>query len=239
VRAEPDTASLFPEVAAEGSLAAALCRAAHAKGYPLDVVGPDHDPLLHASLPTATTGREPLRVSAWRLEPRWSISGYGRGAGTGEAKWLISGNTQDLTEIAVAAHGWQSGLSLTEIARMATFVELTGHFEVPNDDPMHAIASQWSYLRSDAHRAAWPEQHALIEAAYARTEMRSRYAFTSHWSLRFPASNDQSPSPDLVCLEASPGGYTVRARWNGPIIGQTATADEAVALAMHHLPATP
>ncbi len=238
MRTEPDPAHLFPEVVAEGSLAAALRKAAHGKGYVLDIVGPDQDPLRHASVPSPATGREPLGVSAWRFEPRWSISGFGRGAGSGEPKWLISGSTQDLTEIAIAAHGWQNGLSLSEIARIAPFVELTGYLEVPDDDPVHAIASQWSYLRADALRAAWPEQHELIEAAYARPEMRSRHAYTSHWSLRFPTSGDQTSSPDLVCLEASPGGkYTVRARWNGPIIGQTAMAEEAVSVAINHLPA--
>ena len=234
---EPDPANLFPDVAALGSLAAALRAVGEARGYALDVVQNENDRLRAASVPTSRTGREPLAVDGWQLERRWSITGFGCGGGA-ESRWLISGATQDLGRIAVAAHGWQSGLSLAEIEELAPFVELTGHIEVPDDSPVHVIASEWAYLRKDAERSGWMEHQTLIEAAYARREMRQLYAFTSHWSLRLAAAPAKSRPDDLICLEASRGGrFTVRTRWNGPVIGRTATAEEAVSLAVAHLPA--
>ncbi|WP_442934398.1 DUF6193 family natural product biosynthesis protein [Micromonospora sp. CPCC 205546] len=237
MRVEPDPANLFPDVAALGSLATALCAVGEARGYALDVVQNENDRLRAASVPTSRTGREPLAVNGWRLERCWSISGFGCGGGT-ESRWLISGATQDLGWIAVAAYGWQSGLPLAEIERLTPFVELTGHIEVPDDSPVHAIASEWAYLRKEAERSDWMEHRALIEAAYARREMRQLYAFTSHWSLRLAAAPAKSRPDDLICLEASRGGrFTLRSKWKGPVIGRATTAEEAVSLAVAHLPA--
>ncbi len=135
--------------------------------------------------------------------------------------------------VGVASYGWQNGLSLTEIEDSADFVELTGQLEVPDDSPGHAINSDWSYLRRDAERCGWPEHQALIEAAYAHPELRRLHAFTSHWSLRLTASPLDSRGTDMVCLEAARDGqFTVRTSWEGQIIGRTATAEEAVSLAV-------
>ena len=67
MRVEPDPADLFPDVAAVGGLAAALRTAAEARGYALDVIQSGNDLLSAASVPSSATGREPLRVSGWRL----------------------------------------------------------------------------------------------------------------------------------------------------------------------------
>jgi hypothetical protein len=64
---------------------------------------------------------------------------------------------------------------------------------VPNDDPVHAIASNWSYLRTDAARDGWPAHQALIEAAYARPEL-SRGAVPS--PRRWLAQELERPDPD-------------------------------------------
>jgi hypothetical protein len=232
VRVEPDPADLFPEVAAQGSLAIALRAAADARGFVLDVVEDERNKIRSASIPTSRTGREPLGVSGWRFERRWSISGFGCGGGS-RSRWLLTGRTDDLGTVAVASFGWQNELSLHEIEARAPFVELTGHLEVPDDSPAHAIASNWSYLRRDAERSGWPEHQALIEAAYARPEFRTLYAFTSHWSLRLVTSTSEDRPRDLVCLEAARDGeFTVRASFNGQVIGRTTTAEEAVSLAV-------
>jgi hypothetical protein len=56
--------------------------------------------------------------------------------------------------------------------------------------------------------------------------------------LRFSTTTGFRFSPDPVCLEASSfAGYVVKASWMGALIGEAATAEEAVALAVHHLPA--
>ena len=230
VRTRQDPADLFPEVAAQGSLAIALRAAAATRGLVLDVVEIQQNRIGSATVPTTGRGREPLGVSGFAWEHRWSIGGFGRGGGT-KSRWLLSGSTDDLGWVAVAAHGWQHGLSLDEIDASAPFVELTGQLEVPDDSPVHAIASNWSYLRRDAEREGWPEHQTLIEAAYAHPRLRELHAFTSHWSLRLAASAAED-GRDLVCLEASQGGnFTVRTAWSAQIIGQTTTAEEAVALA--------
>jgi hypothetical protein len=232
MRAEPDPADLFPDVAAQGSLAIALRAAASRLGLVLDVVEDDGNRIGRATVPTTPMGREPLRVQGWTFERRWSISGDGRGGGT-TSRWLLSGKTDDIESVAVAAHGWQNGLSLAEIEASTPFVELTGQLEVPDDSPAHAIASNWSYLRREAETSGWPEHRALVEAAYARPELRALFAFTSHWSLRLRTGPPEDRGTDLVCLEASRGGpFTVLAKWGGQVIGRTATADEAVSLAV-------
>ncbi|GIF76746.1 DUF6193 family natural product biosynthesis protein [Asanoa siamensis] len=232
--AYPDPADLFPDVAAAGGLADVLRAAARARGLDLDVVG---DEIAHAEVPTEAGGRAPLRVSAYTWERTWSMSGSGRGGGT-KSRLLLTGATGDLGSIAVVAHAWQRGRSLAEIASLAPFVALTGHLEVPDGSVAQAIASQWAYLRAGAERSDWPEYRELIETAFARPELRALYAFTSHWTLRLQA-DDTLEQFDLVCLDAPHDGgpFTVRTRWSGALVGETATAAEAVAVAVAHLPA--
>lgn len=230
----PDPADLFPEVAAQGSLAISLRAAAAAHELVLDVVEVQQNRIGSATVPTTGKGREPLGVSGFAFEHRWSITGFGRGGGT-KSRWLLSGSTDDLGSVAVAAHGWQKGLLLDEIEATAPFIELTGQLEVPDDSTVHAIASNWSYLRRHAERSGWPEHKALIEAAYAHPGLRALHAFTSHWSLRLAASPAED-GRDLVCLEASrAGNFTVRAAWSEQVIGQTTTAEEAVSLAASYV----
>jgi hypothetical protein len=235
VRAQPDPADLFPEVAVHGSLAVALRVAADGRGVVLEVVEHEWNRIGSASVPTSMTGREALRVSGWPFERRWSVDGFGSGGGT-RSRWLLSGDTDDLSLVAAACYGWQTRSSLDEIRLSAPFVELTGQLEVPDDSSVHAIASDWSYLRADAQRSGWPEYRALIEAAYARPELRSLHAFTSHWSLRIRSAPPEDRTDDLVCLDASRGGsFTVLAGWHGPVVGRTATAEEAVSLAVGYI----
>jgi hypothetical protein len=219
-------------VAARGSLAAALQVAAVEQelSFPVDVT--ESDPLRHAVVPSATPHREGLVVNAWYVQRRWAINGSGQG------KLLIGGNTQDLAEVARAAQAWRDGVPLTDIQQVAPFVELTGRFEVPDQNPDQVVVSEWQYLRKGAQDSDWPEHRALIEAAYAEPKLRQLYSYTSHWSLRFSTTTRFPFSPDVVCLEASQrGAYVVRARCMGEILGETDTANEAVALAVRHLPA--
>ncbi len=84
----------------------------------------------------------------------------------------------------------------------------------------------------------WKEPYqALIEAAYAEPALRALYPFTSHWALRFAATT----RPDLTvvgpCLTAgSDGTFGLGRGIITPDLGRFATAHEAVALAVQHLP---
>ncbi|MEU7867379.1 DUF6193 family natural product biosynthesis protein [Dactylosporangium sp. NPDC049140] len=239
VRTTPDPAVLYPDVAARGSLAAALQALGAEQGLTLAVTATESDPLRHALVPSATPGREELVVGAWHFERRWSITGAGTGNGSGRSKLLIQGDTQDLGAVARAAQAWRDGVPLPEIDRMVSFVELTGRYEVPDDSPAHLVASEWGYMLKDAQDADWPEYLALIKAAHAEPDLRQLYPYTSHWSLRFSAPA-RPAFADPVCLEASRGGaYTVRAYWMGPVLAKVATAAEAVSIAVRHLRTAP
>ncbi|MBH0244663.1 hypothetical protein I3W98_20120, partial [Streptomyces cavourensis] len=100
--------------------------------------------------------------------------------------------------------------------------------------------SEWQSMRLEAAELeyAWKASYqALIEAAYAEPALRALYPFTSHWALRFSATT----RPDLTvvgpCLTAgSDGTYGLGRGIITSDLGQFATAHEAVALAVQHLP---
>ncbi|GAA4556645.1 DUF6193 family natural product biosynthesis protein [Planotetraspora kaengkrachanensis] len=228
----PDPSTLYPDVAAKGSLAAALQAVVAEQGFSFPVIVSESDLLRLAAVPSATPHRETLIVTGWHFERRWSVGGSGKG------KLLIYGETEDLNEVVRAAQAWREGVPLPEIRKAAPFVELTGRYETPDDSPAHVVASEWQYMLKDAQDSNWPEYLALIEAAHAEPKLRQLYPYTSHWSLRFSTTTAYPFSPDFVCLVASQGGtYSVRAHWGGPVLAEVATAKEAVSMAVRRLPA--
>ncbi|MEU8110702.1 DUF6193 family natural product biosynthesis protein [Micromonospora sp. NPDC048947] len=174
-------------------------------------------------------------MSASHVERRWYVRGCERDQGLA----LIEGDTVDLAQVARVAQTWHDGAPLTEIPKAASFVKLTGWFEVPDRDPAGLVESEWRHLRTEAAEVDWPEYHALVEAAYAEPKLRRLYPFTSHWSLRFSTSTRPSLSRDvLVCLHPRRGkDYIVTMGFTGQELGETATAEEAVSLAARNLPA--
>ncbi|WP_327039684.1 DUF6193 family natural product biosynthesis protein [Micromonospora maris] len=231
----PDAAVLYPEVAAAGSLAAALRVVAARQGLSLPVPVTASSSLYGAGVPTIVEHREALEVSASRVERRWFICGRERDLGLA----LVEGNTVDLAQVVRAAQAWHDGASLTEIPEAAPFVKLTGRFEVPDRDPARLVESEWRHLRREAAEVDWPEYSALIESAYAEPRLRQLYPFTSHWSLRFSTTTRPRLSHDvLVCLHPGQGkDFTITMGYMGQEIGKTATAEEAVSLAVSNLPA--
>jgi hypothetical protein len=250
MRTTPDPAVLYRDVAAAGSLASALQAVAAEQGLSLVAVPAESDLLRFASVLSSGPGREALTVSAWHMERTWYIRGRGRGKGSGQPQFLLEGTTQDLNEVPRVALAWRDGMPLHEIDELASFVELTGRYEVPDDSPAHLIASEWGYLRKDAQNTGSPEYQALIEATYAHPALRQLYPFTSHSSLLFsavvptvhaaPAGLANSThffSDALICLQAwHSGSYKVRKPFHGPILAETATAKEAAFLAARLLP---
>ncbi|MEU1783759.1 DUF6193 family natural product biosynthesis protein [Streptomyces abikoensis] len=107
-------------------------------------------------------------------------------------------------------------------------------------DPVHLTEVEWQSLRQEASEleVAWQETYqALVEAAYAEPALRALYPFTSHWALRF--STTTRPRLTIVgpCLTANRDGtYGVGRSLISADLGQCATAHEAVALAVRHLP---
>jgi hypothetical protein len=234
--APPDPSVLYPDVAAFGSLATALQAEAEA-GLAGDLVtSPDFDPLLHATVTSMLPHREPLQISAWSHERRWSI----RGTEPFQSLSLIDGRTDDLAEVARAARAWHDGAALNDIRKAVPFVHLTGRFEVPDLDSARLVESEWQSMRVEAGELgyAWQKTYqALIEAAHAEPALRALYPFTSHWVLRFSTTTRPRLTVVGPCLTAgSDGTYGVGTGIITPDLGLFATAHEAVAVAMRHMP---
>lgn len=111
----------------------------------------------------------------------------------------------------------------------------------PGSRPPAPDRLQWRHLRTDARTAPWPTQVELIEAAYARPELREIYAFTSHWTLRLatvlpperPVVSPGKASINTICPAASHKGViTVEDDFASPPLAETTIADEAVSIAL-------
>ncbi|WP_234352296.1 MULTISPECIES: DUF6193 family natural product biosynthesis protein [unclassified Streptomyces] len=180
--------------------------------------------------------REPLRISAWAHQRRWSI----RGTEPFQSLSLIDGSTDDLAEVTRAARAWHDGAPLNDIHRAAPFVHLTGRFEVPDLDTARLAESEWQSLHVEAREADYVWQgtyQALIEAAHAEPALRALYPFTSHWALRFSTTTRPRLTVVGPCLTAgSDGTYGVGTGFITPDLGLFATAHEAVAVATRHMP---
>ena len=232
----PSPSVLYPDVAARGSLAAALRDAANGRLDAVALTSADAAPLLHATVASPLAYRDSLQVNAWPHERRWSI----RGAEPYLGLALVDGDTDDLAEVAEAVRAWHDGVSLDELRRAAPFVHLTGRFDVPDHDPARLTESEWLSMRRQAAELeyAWQGTHqALIEAAYAEPALRALYPFTSHWALRL--STTTRPHLTIVgpSLSAnSDGTYGVGGGLMDNDPGVFTAAREAVAQAVRQLP---
>ncbi|MFD4915269.1 DUF6193 family natural product biosynthesis protein [Streptomyces virginiae] len=230
---EPDPAVLYPDVAAHGSLAAALQAAAADRGLSLRLAVTPSDPLCHATITSVVPHRHSSHVLAHRHERRWSI------VGSFNDRLMICGSTKDLRELPRVIRGWAEGDGLDEIRQAATFDVLTGRFEVPDNNPADVIASEWQWLLKGADDADWPQYQALIEAAHAEPRLRRLYPCTGHWTLGFSPTPDSLYTPSFVSIDSplGTGDYIIRERWNGPALHHVTTAAEAIAIAVDRIPA--
>ncbi|MFH0516657.1 DUF6193 family natural product biosynthesis protein [Streptomyces sp. M41] len=230
----PDPAVPFPDVAARGSLGAAIRAAADEAGLFVAVTDAGSSPLQSTVVDSELPYRNALIVSAYAHERRWSI----RGEESLQGLALIEGVTDDLTQLARVAQTWQAGLPLADISRAAPFVRPTGRFEVPDGDPVRLAESEWQHLRLEAGERDRPEYHALIEAAYAEPTLRRLYPFTSHWTLRFSSTTRPRLTITGPCLIArDTDDYTVSTGFTGAgVLARATTAREAVTAAVRHLP---
>jgi Family of unknown function (DUF6193) len=235
----PDPEFLYPDIASQGSLAAALEVAAKQLALEIPVTSATDDKLLSASVESRLPHRHPLRVRARNRERTWSISGRD----SFQDLALVDGQTDDLSEIARAAYAWHTGAALEEIRRDTPFVHLTGRFEVPDRDPVRLAAAEWECLRTEARELVWdwaPAYHALIEAAYAQPALRKLYPFTSHWALRFAtsASRQITDSVGPIVIAHSAGRYSVRADLAADeSLAEATSAPEVIAATMRFMPA--
>ncbi|MER6479487.1 DUF6193 family natural product biosynthesis protein [Streptomyces filamentosus] len=230
----PEPATLYPEVAAAGSLAAALRAVAAGTLDGVPLTSPAAEPLYSASVRSVLPHREPLRISAWKYERMWSASADER---LTELP-VLRGETDDLAEVARAVRAWHDGEPPEDVHAAAPFVRPTGRLELDRPDPARMVAYEWQALRTEAAELATPWAHAyreLVEAAGAVTELSELYPFTSHWALRF--SSATRPYMDVVgpVLWCADDGFRAAELMSerGAAFG---TAREAVAEALRLLP---
>ncbi|MGW3324258.1 DUF6193 family natural product biosynthesis protein [Streptomyces virginiae] len=230
---EPNPAVLYPDVAAHGSLAAALRAEAAAQGMSLPLAVTSSDPLRHATVTGVVPHRHSSYVAAWRHERKWGFWG------SSNDRLMICGSTQDIRELPQVIRGWAEGAGLDEIRQAATFDLLTGRFEVPDKNPADVITSEWQWLLKDADRTDWPQYQALIESAHAEPKLRRLYPYSSHWALGFAEKPDSPYTPSFVSIGSPHGAghYTIREWCNGPVLHHVTTAAEAIAIAVDRIPA--
>jgi hypothetical protein len=222
---QPD-GDLYPDLAAAGSLAAALARTAERMGVNLDIrPARDGSRLTCASIHTP---RGHFGVNTGAVE-RWFITSlWWRGVE------LTRGHTKDLTAVVGAAETWASGASLADLCTAWPHLGLWEMAQAHERGPGDMVAVKWQRLRQHAALIVAP----LVEAAYAEPRLRMLYPFTSHHDLHFSRCTGFPYSFDVPFIQHLPGGrYLVAGLRRGRVVGDADDPASAVALVVAGLPA--
>ncbi|MET9663574.1 DUF6193 family natural product biosynthesis protein [Streptomyces sp. NPDC006510] len=225
---------LYPDVVAVGSLAAALEQLAAELGVDLTVVPGDWGPRVSAGIASSVPERKPLSVHLG-AESRWfGVSGWSRGVE------LITGATPDLADVVRAGAAWGQGRSLRELRTELPFLRSSERAEAHERGPDAVVELQWRMMREQAaEEPGFTGFGELVEAAHAEPRLRQLYVFSSHWTLGFSSCTGY-PSRNEVAIVPSYEGSPFRLKrhpLSDDVLGEAATAEEAVALAVRHLPA--
>lgn len=229
IRPNPD---LYPDLAAAGSLAAALEQVAIDLGLDLgEVMRSDSDPNW-ATVTGSAAGRESYSIWLGSQERWFIIEGWSRGVR------LIHGKTEDLHAVTSAAAAWRTGATLRGVRDLCSFVTFSELAEAHERGPAEAVTMKWRLLREELREdIPFPTVRDLVEAAFAEPKLRHLYPFTSHWSLHFTTCTGfpftwQVPFVDPL----SDGRYRVCGPHRGTVVGEADTAEEAIALVVCHMP---
>ncbi|MDX3455692.1 DUF6193 family natural product biosynthesis protein [Streptomyces sp. ME02-8801-2C] len=224
---------LYPDLAAAGSLAAALEQLVSDLGVDLTVVSHAGGSPVSAEIASSVPGREPLAVSVGAEARRFVVSGWSQGV------QLITGATPDLENVVRAGLAWGESGSLRELRAGLPFLHSSERAEAHERGPVAVVEYQWRAMREQAAEApTFHEFAALVEAAHAELRLRQLYVFSSHWTLGF-SSCTRHPFRVEVAIAPSRNGssYRVMKHPHAETFTETATAEEAVALAVARLPA--
>ncbi|WP_313896956.1 DUF6193 family natural product biosynthesis protein [Streptomyces sp. GC420] len=225
--------NLYPDLAAAGSLAAALEQAAAGLGVDLVTVPGDWGVPVSARIAASVPDREPLSVHIG-AESRWfGVSGRSRGVE------LITGGTPDLDDVVRAGVAWGEGRTLRELQELQPFLQFSELAEAHERGPAAAVETQWCLMRRQAADAPdFPQFGLLVEAAHAEPRLRQLYPFSSHWTLGFNTHTGIPCLPEVAIVPSyEDRPYRVQKFPHGGVIAEAATAEEAAALAVAHLPA--
>ncbi|MGW0552413.1 DUF6193 family natural product biosynthesis protein [Streptomyces altiplanensis] len=223
--------NLYPDLAAAGSLGAALEQVAADLGVDLVIMPGDWGSSSSAGIASSVPQRRPLSVHIG-AERRWfGFSGWSQGVE------LITGGAEDLGAVVRAGAAWGAGRTLRELKEELPFVCFSELAEAHERGPAAAVEVQWRLIQEQADSAPhFPEFGQLVEAAHGEPLLRQLFPASSHWTLCFNTSTG-SPSRPEVAIAPSYGGspYRVQRFPHGGVLGEAATANDAVALAVTHL----
>ncbi|GLP66120.1 hypothetical protein TUSST3_27400 [Streptomyces sp. TUS-ST3] len=223
---------LYPDLAAAGGLAAALKQVAADLSMDVRVVPGDWGTSVSVVSPPPVPFRRPLSVQQ-AVDTRLFVM-----RGTSRGVQLVRGATSELREVVLAAAAWGEGTSLSELHDLFPFLSSDEVAMAHETGPAAVVDLQWRRLREQAAgEPGFPGFGLLVEAAHAEPALRQLSAFASHWTLGFSTSTSRASGVEVAVAPAYDGRpYQVRRFLHEGLIGETATAEQAVALAVAHLP---
>ncbi|MER5748597.1 DUF6193 family natural product biosynthesis protein [Streptomyces sp. NPDC002088] len=222
----------YPDVVEAGGLAAALEQLAAGLGIPLILVPGRKEIADSIGIATTAPGREPLTVF-----PRTDTRGFQVIGRAGEVD-IVTGEARELGDVVEAGAAWAAGTPVPRMRAALPFLLFDQLAEAHERGPEAAVAAQWDRLKEKAaDTPTFPEFGRLVEAAYEQPRLRELFPFTSHWTVAFSSCTGR-PYHDEVAIAPQYGGgpYIVLRHPNTGMIGETPTVEEAVALALAHLP---
>ncbi|WP_405803511.1 DUF6193 family natural product biosynthesis protein [Streptomyces sp. NBC_00210] len=224
---------LYPDLAAAGSLTAALEQLAAELGVDLMVVPHEGGSPVTAGIASSVPGRKPLSVYIGASSRWFSVSGWGQGIE------LVTGATPDLADVVRAGVAWGQGCGLRELRAELPFLHSSERAEAHERGPAAVVELQWRKMREQAAEAPdFPEFGTLVEAAHANPRLRQLYVYSSHWTLGFSSCTGFPFRNEVAIVPAHNGSpYRVMKHLHANTIDETATVEDAVALAVSHLPA--
>ncbi|MFD4527507.1 DUF6193 family natural product biosynthesis protein [Streptomyces sp. NPDC058470] len=221
----------YPDVVEVGGLAAALERSAADLGVPLILVPGRKEIPDSVGIATTTPGRLPLLVF-----PRADARGF-HVIGRAREVDIVTGEVRELRHVVEAGALWAEGTPVPRMRQALPFLLYDPIAEAHERGPAAAVAAQWDRLKEKAaDTPTFPEFGLLVEAAHAEPRLRQLFPFTSHWTVAFSSCTGRRYRTLVAIAPYHGGQYFVLRHPNTGMLGEARTVEEAVALALAHLP---
>ncbi|MDX2854214.1 DUF6193 family natural product biosynthesis protein [Streptomyces sp. PA03-3a] len=225
---QPDP-ELYPDVAAAGSLRAALAQCAAENNLNVGEVrsSSDGSSLIHAGITSRNPRLDRFSVDLGSAQRVFLIAAWGQGVN------LTNGSTSDLTELAEAAAAWHAGVTLAELQTAAPFLQVSALASAHERGPEYAVAEKWRrYLTPDLY-----EDLEMLRAAHAEPRLRTLFPFTSHGALMFSRCTGFPFSQDVSAIyPLGDRRYAVHHRGEPFSREPGYTAQEAAAVVVARMP---